>query len=148
LGGDFNIGELPFDPLELFDFVICSSESRNDSEDAEFEAVSNIKKGSSWDTAAAGLFGVALGLFISTLKNITIDTHIKSAIQNKRIACMKKKLSNSSIKVHQSDSPIDFSNWQSPFHINNIMTEAKHQLTNKSKNIFIRMHKSTLHCIL
>jgi len=75
LGGwDFNIGELPFDPLELFNLVICSSESRNDSEDAELETVSNIKKGSSWDTAA-GLFGVTPGLFISTLKNITIDTH-------------------------------------------------------------------------
>jgi len=73
LGGDFNIGELPFDPLELFNLVFCPSESRNDSEDAELEAVSNIKKGSSWDTGA-GLFGVTL-LFIPALKNITIETH-------------------------------------------------------------------------
>lgn len=39
--------ELPLVPLELFDLLICSSESRNESEDAVLETVSNIKNGSS-----------------------------------------------------------------------------------------------------
>lgn len=50
LGGGLNNGEVPELPLvllELVDLLICSNESKNDSEDAVLKVVSNTKNGSS-----------------------------------------------------------------------------------------------------
>jgi hypothetical protein len=73
LGGGLNNGEvleLPLVCLELF-LVICSNESRNDSEDAVLEEVSNTKNGSSCGVAVGfrGLFFSMLA-FLREKKNI------------------------------------------------------------------------------